>query len=51
MVDYWKYPEEGFPRTIYWKVVAGNRRLTVLEDHDLVFDSYDLKIRKIERIL
>lgn len=35
------------PKTIYWRVVAGNRRLSVLEDHDLIFDDYDLKIRKM----
>jgi len=51
MVDYWKFPEAGFPRTIYWKIIAGNRKLTVLEDHDLIFDNYDLKIRKIDKIL
>lgn len=50
-VDYWKEPEEGYPKTIYWKVIAGNRRLSVLEDHDIVFDDYDLKIRRITEVL
>jgi hypothetical protein len=46
--NYWKFPQKPFPYNIYWKVIAGNRRLDVLEDHDLVFDEYDLKIRKID---
>jgi len=41
--DYWKYPEEGYPKTIYWKVIAGNRRLDVLQDHDLLFSENDQK--------
>jgi len=46
--EYWKHPAEGFPKTIHWKVVAGNRQLSVLEDHDLVFDEHDLAIRKVQ---
>ena len=45
--NYWKFPEKGYPQTIYWKIIAGNRKLDVLEDHDLVFDEYDYHIRKI----
>ena len=33
------------PTTIYWYVVAGNRRLSVLEDHDLIFDQKDMDMR------
>lgn len=44
---YWKYPEEGFPRMIWWKVVAGDFKLTPIMDHDIVFDNYDLKIRRL----
>lgn len=36
------------PKTINWKVVAGNRGLSFYEAYDLVFDVYDLKIRKLE---
>lgn len=46
-LDYWKYPEDGYPKTIRWKVVAGNRKLSSLEDHDLIFDEYDLHIRRL----
>lgn len=35
--------------TIYWKIIAGppGAKLSVLQDHDVVFDDYDMKIRKI----
>lgn len=37
------------PKTIYWKVIAPkDYKLSVLEDHDLIFDDYDLKIRKLK---
>lgn len=49
--NYWKHPEEGFPITIKYKIIAGNRQLSMMEDHDIVFDKYDLKIRKITEIL
>ena len=49
--NYWKYPKEGFPKTIYYKIIAGNRRLSILEETDIIFDEYDLKIRKIEKVL
>jgi hypothetical protein len=39
----------GEKQVIWWKIIAGppNRKLSVLEDHDVVFDDYDLKIRKL----
>lgn len=37
------------PTTIYWNVIAPKGyRLSVLEDHDLIYDDYDLKIRKLK---
>jgi hypothetical protein len=36
------------PKTIWWKVVSPpEARLSILQDHDLIFDDYDLKIRKL----
>jgi hypothetical protein len=36
------------PKTIWWTVVAPKgTKLTVLQDHDLVFDDYDLQKRGI----
>ena len=49
--EYWKHPEKGYPKTIWWNVLAGPNNLSMLQDHDIVFDAYDLKIRKIERVL
>lgn len=45
--DYWKNPEKPYPLQLNWVVVAGERRLSVLEDHDIIFDEYDLKIRRM----
>ena len=41
------------PYNIWWKIYAGppGYRLNALQDHDLIFDDYDLKIRKIEKVL
>lgn len=40
------------PYTIWWKVIAGDpRTISVLQDHDLIFDDYDLKIRKLTKEL
>lgn len=37
------------PKTIYWKVVAPNGyRLNPLQDHDLIYDDKDLKIRGLK---
>lgn len=36
------------PKVIRWQVIAGNRRLSPLESYDVVFDEYDLKIRKLD---
>ena len=33
------------PKKVYWKVVAGERKLSYYESFDLVFDKYDSKIR------
>lgn len=37
------------PKTIWWDIVAGppGYELSILQDHDLVFDSYDYKIRQL----
>lgn len=46
--DYWKYPEKPYPKTIWWDVVAPKGyKLNALMDHDIVFDDYDMKIRKL----
>ena len=45
--DYWRNPKEGFPQRIYWRIVAGNRKLDILEESELIFDDRDLKIRQI----
>ncbi len=36
------------PKNINWVVIAGNRKLSVLEDHDVIFDQKDLDIRRID---
>ena len=38
---------ENKPKFIRWKVVAGSRELSFYESYDVVFDDYDLRIRKI----
>ena len=48
--DYIKHAEKPFPFRINWVVVAGNRELDILEATDIVYDLYDLKIRKMELI-
>jgi hypothetical protein len=37
------------PKNIYWKVIAGpsGYKLSVLQDHDLIFDQKDLDIRRL----
>ena len=39
----------GKKRTIYWKIIAGppGAKLSSLQNHDLILDDYDLKIRKM----
>lgn len=48
--DYWRYPEKGYPRKIWWDIVAGppGYRLDIIQEYDLIFDEYDYKIRKLE---
>lgn len=48
--DYLKYTEKGYPKKIWWKIIAGppDFRLSILQEYDLIFDEYDYKIRKIE---
>lgn len=37
-----------YPFIINWEVVAPEGgRLSILEDHDLILEEYDLKIRKL----
>lgn len=33
------------PKTIKWKVIAGERELSYYESYDLVYDEKDLRIR------
>lgn len=37
------------PYTIWWDIIAGppGCKLNALQDHDLIFDDYDLQIRKL----
>ncbi len=44
--DYGAYLQNT-PKTIFWTVIAGNRRLDVLEEYDLIYDQEDLRIRKL----
>lgn len=48
--EYWKHPPKGYPKTIWWEVIAGPKDLSILQEYDLIFDERDLQIRKIERI-
>lgn len=45
-LDYLKLP----PKTINYKIIAGppGVKLSSLQDHDIIFDKYDLKIRKLD---
>lgn len=45
-LDYLKLP----PKTINYKIVAGppDAKLSSIQDHDVIFDKYDLKIRKLD---
>ena len=47
--DYIKHAEKPFPRKIFWKHIAGPK-LTEIQKYDIVYDNYDLKIRKIKEI-
>lgn len=47
-LDYLKHPEKGFPRRIWWNVVAPiGYKLSFAQESDLIYDDYDLKIRKL----
>jgi len=39
----------GEKQVIWWRIIAGppGAKLSILQDHDLIFDDYDLKIRKL----
>lgn len=41
------FSHKRLPFYIYWKIVTGNRKLSVLEESDLIMDEYDLRIRKL----
>lgn len=45
-LDYLQLP----PKTINYRIVAGppGARLSSLQDHDVIFDKYDLKMRKLD---
>lgn len=45
--DYWRYSGDGFPKKIWWKVIAGPGKLSILQEYDLIFDQKDLRIRKL----
>ncbi len=36
------------PKRINWKVIAGMRKLSHYEAYDLIYDEYDLRIRKMD---
>ena len=42
--DYIKNCEKGYPKRIFWEVIAGPK-LTYAQEQDLVFDERDYKIR------
>ena len=45
---YSDYMGQNKPKTVYWRVVTPKSfKLSVLQDHDLVFDNKDCKIRQI----
>lgn len=35
------------PKEIRWRVITGERDLNFYESFDLIYDDYDLKIRKL----
>lgn len=41
---YWQFPEKGYPKRVWWVVIAGPR-LTFAQESDLLFDERDYKIR------
>lgn len=45
-LDYLKLP----PKIINYQIIAGppNARLSSIQDHDVIFDKHDLKIRKLD---
>lgn len=46
--DYWKETQKPYPKRINWEVVTPRgAELTSLQDHDIVFDSYDMRIRQL----
>ena len=47
-LGYWKETEKPYPKTIWWEVVAPKgAELSMMQDHDVVFDDYDMKIRQL----
>jgi hypothetical protein len=42
--DYIKNCDKGWPKRVYWTVIAGNK-LTYAQESDLLFDERDYKIR------
>lgn len=46
--NYFKETEKPYPKTIFWDVIAPiGARLSILQDHDVIFDDYDMKIRQL----
>lgn len=45
---YIKNCEKGFPKWIYWQIIAGTGPLTYAQQQDLVFDERDYKIRGLK---
>ena len=40
--------KKPYPKTIWWDVVAPKgAKLSILQDHDIVFDDYDMKMRQL----
>lgn len=40
--NYIKNVEKGYPKTVYWKVVAG-KNLSWIQSYDLLYDEKDIK--------
>ena len=52
---YHKHAEKPFPQKIYWKIIKDGydkhgkiKKLSVLQEYDIIFDEHDLNIRKLK---
>ena len=47
-LGYWKEPQKPYPKKIWWEVIAPRgAKLSILQEYDVVFDDYDMKIRQL----